>query len=112
MATGPAPARAASSRMRAATTGLRPLACRSIVGATQLAGAPRMSSVPRRHFLAQLGAGAAGLAVAPWLIAAQLPTIEALVAGRAQVAPERLAEDEAFWAEVRRGFDVPEGVVN
>jgi isopenicillin-N epimerase len=112
MATGPAPARAASSRMRATTTGLRPLACRSIVGATQLAGAPRMSSVPRRHFLAQLGAGAAGLAVAPRLIAAQLPTIEALVAGRAQVAPERLAEDEAFWAEVRRGFDVPEGVVN
>ena len=71
-----------------------------------------MSRVPRRRFLAQVSSGLAGLAAAPQLLAAQLGPIGALVAERAHESPERLAEDEAFWAGVRRGFDPPEGVVN
>ena len=69
-----------------------------------------MSVVPRRDFLTQLGAGLAGAGAAPSLLAAEVARLP--VPSSADAPPERLAEDEAFWAAVRRAFDAPAGVVN
>ncbi|MDM7921753.1 MAG: aminotransferase class V-fold PLP-dependent enzyme [Pyrinomonadaceae bacterium] len=66
----------------------------------------------RRSFLSALTASVGTLALAP----AIRGNIESLAEQWLAMADgrdaETLARDEAFWAEVRKGFDLPEGILN
>ncbi len=66
----------------------------------------------RRRFLSALSAGVGTLALAP-KIRGEIGslTYEWLQKAGGRDA-EALARDEAFWAEVRKGFDLPEGILN
>ena len=70
-----------------------------------------MSALPRRQFVAAVGTGVLGAAFGP-VLHASAEEIEALVPERGAEPPERTAEDEAFWRDVRRAFDVPNGLIN
>lgn len=71
-----------------------------------------MSNIARRHFVTNLGAGLTGVAVYPQLLASAVDDVALAVAGREDVPPDEMADDETFWASVRRAFDPPRGVTN
>jgi isopenicillin-N epimerase len=65
----------------------------------------------RRTFLSGITAGIGTLALAP-VIKGNVDELRrkvSLVEGR---TPDEVAKDEAFWAEIRKGFDLPADVLN
>jgi len=71
----------------------------------------------RRTFVAHAAAALGAAALTPHpvrgrTLEASLRGLQDLVAGRSDVAPETLAEDEAFWAEVRQKFLLRPDVTN
>jgi isopenicillin-N epimerase len=65
----------------------------------------------RRTFLSGVAAGIGTLALAPVIKGNfdELRRTVSLVEGR---TPDEVAKDEAFWAEVRKGFDLPPDILN
>lgn len=73
--------------------------------------------IGRRSFILEGGAALGALSLAPHrVLAAQLTLasrLPATLAGRVDGgAPGRLAEDEAFWAEIRAAYDLDPDVIN
>lgn len=66
----------------------------------------------RRAFLASTSAALGGLALPFDLLAQALPRVDAALVQRSDLAPDRLATDETFWAEIRTGFDLDPAVIN
>jgi selenocysteine lyase/cysteine desulfurase len=66
----------------------------------------------RRAFLVRTTAALGSLALPLHTLAQALPRVETALAERPDVAASTLATDEAFWAEVRAGFDLDPDVVN
>lgn len=71
-----------------------------------------MAQTSRRTFLSTLAAGGAALSLAPTIRAGFSSYIDQALAKVGDREPEDVAGDEAFWADVRKGFDLPEGVIN
>lgn len=75
--------------------------------------------IDRRNFAVRSAAALGALAVAPGQVIARMETrrlsgrIQEILAGLGDAAaPELLAEDEAFWAEVRKGYALNPDVIN
>jgi selenocysteine lyase/cysteine desulfurase len=66
----------------------------------------------RRAFLVRSSVALGSLALPLHALAQALPRVETALGERPDVAASTLATDEAFWAEVRAGFDLDPGVVN
>jgi len=66
----------------------------------------------RRAFLAGTAAALGGLSLPLGLMAQALPRVDAALRQRGEPTPDRLAMDEAFWAEVRTGFYLDPEIVN
>ena len=66
----------------------------------------------RRAFLAGTAAALGGLSLPLGLLAQALPRVDAGLHQRGDSPPDRLATDEAFWSEVRTGFDLDPAIVN
>ncbi len=66
----------------------------------------------RRAFLVRSTAALGSLALPLHALAQALPRVETGLAGRPDVAASTLAADEAFWAQVRAGFDLDPDVIN
>lgn len=71
-----------------------------------------MTMSSRRTFLATLAAGGAALGLAPTIRAELSSSGEELLLKAEGRAMDDVAGDETFWAEIRKGFDLPEGVIN
>jgi len=71
-----------------------------------------MTRSSRRTFLTGLTAGAGVLATAPSLRAESGALLDRVLAANRNRDPEELASDERIWAEIRKGFDLPEGILN
>ena len=65
----------------------------------------------RRRFLSGLGAGIGTMALAP-SITASIRLLEEKVSAISSLPDDVVAQDEAFWAEIRKGFDLPQGILN
>lgn len=71
-----------------------------------------MHQPSRRTFLTSLAAGGAALGITPYIRAEMLPTLDARLTKLNDSHPDEVARDETFWAEIRKGFDLPAGVTN
>ena len=71
-----------------------------------------MSQASRRTFLATLAAGGAALGLAPTIRANFSSFLDRSLLKAEGRDPDDVAGDEVFWAEVRKGFELPDGVIN
>ena len=71
-----------------------------------------MTQSSRRTFLTGLTAGAGALATGTTLRASSIELLERTLTSTRNRQPEELASDEGFWAEIRKGFDLAEGILN
>ena len=71
-----------------------------------------MVQTSRRRFLAGATAGLGTLAAASVVRADFSQLLEPVLAKATGREPGDLATDEAFWAEIRKGFDPPDGILN
>ena len=71
-----------------------------------------MDQNSRRKFLAGAAAGLGGLVATPVVRADFSQLLKPLLAEMADREPDDLATDEKFWGEIRKGFDLPEGIIN
>ena len=71
-----------------------------------------MDQNSRRKFLAGAAAGLGGLVAAPVVRADFSHLLKPLLAEMADREPDDLATEEKFWVEIRKGFDIPEGILN
>ncbi len=70
-----------------------------------------MMTNSRRRFLSGLGAGIGTMVLAPSMTA-NIKLLEEKVSAVRGLPDEIVAQDEAFWAEIRKGFDLPQGILN
>ncbi|MEO5857829.1 MAG: aminotransferase class V-fold PLP-dependent enzyme [Pyrinomonadaceae bacterium] len=66
----------------------------------------------RRSFLTGLSAGAGILATASILRADSTALLDHFLEATRSRDPEEVASDERIWADIRKGFDLPEGILN
>lgn len=66
----------------------------------------------RRAFLAGSAAVFSGWSLPSGLLAQALPRVDAALVQRSEATADQLATDEAFWSDVRAGFDLDPTVVN
>lgn len=71
-----------------------------------------MRHTSRRTFLTALGAGGAALGLAPTIRAEISSSLNSILMRAKDREPDDVARDEAFWAEIRKGFDLPAGIIN
>ncbi|MDI1242379.1 MAG: twin-arginine translocation signal domain-containing protein, partial [bacterium] len=71
-----------------------------------------MQRPSRRTFLTTLAAGSAALGVVATIRGEVLPSLDSLLINLKDLDPDDVARDETFWAEIRKGFDLPPGVMN
>jgi isopenicillin-N epimerase len=71
-----------------------------------------MAQNPRRNFLTGIAAGIGTMALAPAIKADFEENTVRLFENTHERAPDELAADEKFWAEIRKGFDLPADILN
>ena len=71
-----------------------------------------MVQTSRRDFITGAAAGFSVIAAAPVVKANFSQLLEPLLTQAGNREPNDLATDEAFWAEIRKGFELPQGVIN
>lgn len=71
-----------------------------------------MDNKSRRQFFSAIGAAAAGAAFIPHVTAKSLESLAGPLDFGLNLSPQEVAMDEKFWAGIRTGFDLPEGILN
>lgn len=71
-----------------------------------------MTNDSRRHFLSSLGIAGAGATIARGVGANSVELVSEARGARQSISPETLSQDENFWTTIRRGFDLPPGILN
>ena len=69
-----------------------------------------MNPTSRRNFISAIGTTAISAAVVPRIMAES--PIRILESLDLSLSPDDTARDEKFWADIRKGFDLPSGIIN